>query len=366
MSKDPEQQKPRRVGGRRLWRWLRNAVLGAIAMLLLLAAAGATYQSVATARDARRFSPPGEMVDVGGFRLHLNCSGEGAPVVIMDSPSGSSSLGWSRVQPEVARFTRVCAYDRAGYGWSDPGPNPRTSERIVSELRSLLASAGLEGPYVLVGSSVGGCNLRLLAGQAPNEVAGMVLVDSAHEEMFSRLPPSAGISSGQIRIVGLMRLAARLGILRLAEMPIGEGSADVLPEELIPMARAVGFRSSWIDAIYQELAATEESFAQVREALPRNGGPLLGEKPLVVLTRGRQEEASGEEALAQEIWMDLQKELAAGSTNSTQIIATQSGHFIQADQPGLVVEAIRKVTEEVRLRRAGDGEGDWNSPPEPL
>ncbi len=356
MRKGAERRKPRRAGGRKVWRWLRNAVLGAITILLLLAAGGATYQSVATARDARRFPPPGQMVDVGGFRLHLDCSGEGSPVVILDSPSGSSSLGWSLVQPEVARFTRVCAYDRAGYGWSDPGPNPRTTGRIVSELRSLLENGGVRGPYVLVGSSVGGCNLRLFAAQAPAQVAGMVLVDSAHEEMFSRLPPSVGISPAQIRMVGLFRLAARLGILRLAEMPIGEGSSDLLPEELIPMARAVGFRASWVDAIYQELAATEESFAEVREALPRNGGPLLGEKPLVVLTRGRREEISEEEAQAEEVWMELQEELAASSTNSTQIIAEESGHFIQADQPGLVVEAIRKVTEEVRLGRPGAGE----------
>ncbi len=161
----------------RIWRVL----LVLVVLLVLLAAAGLLYQGIASAVDASRYPASGKLINVGGYRLHINCIGTGSPTVILDAGLGGSSLDWSLVQPEVATFTRVCSYDRAGYGWSDYGPKPRTSGRIVAELHTLLIGAGIPGPYILVGQSFGGLNVRLYAYTYPQEVAGMVLVDASHE-----------------------------------------------------------------------------------------------------------------------------------------------------------------------------------------
>jgi pimeloyl-ACP methyl ester carboxylesterase len=147
-----------------------------------LATAGTIYQLVATKRDQRKLGPaPGEMVSVGNHKLHINCMGEGSPTVILESGAPATSIEWSAwVQPEVAKATRVCAYDRAGLGWSESGPGPRDAEQITSELHTLLENAGIESPYILVGHSVGGHHVRVYAERYPDEVAGMVLVDVTH------------------------------------------------------------------------------------------------------------------------------------------------------------------------------------------
>ena len=137
---------------RRIWRLL----LGLVVALLALAVAGAIYQSIATELAERAYPPPGEMVDVGGYSLHINCVGQGSPTVLLDAGSGGFSAQWVRVQQEVSGTTRVCAYDRAGMGWSEMGPEPRDAKRITGELHALLEGAGIEGPYVLVGHSFGG------------------------------------------------------------------------------------------------------------------------------------------------------------------------------------------------------------------
>src|SRR5262245_46551299 len=127
-------------------------------------------------------APPGKLVDIGGRRLHLNCTGKGQPAVVMEAGAGDFSFDWELVQPQVARFARVCSYDRAGYAWSDPGPTPRTLRQIAFELHTGLLKAGIKGPYILVGHSLGGAIARTYVSQYPKEIAGMALVDSVHEE----------------------------------------------------------------------------------------------------------------------------------------------------------------------------------------
>ena len=126
---------------RMLWRWAARLALGAVALVVLPALAGIAYQALASARDARRYPPPGNLIDIGGYRLHIQSAGQGSPTVILDAGWTDCSLNWCLVQPEVAKFTRVCSYDRAGSGWSDPGPAPRTSAQIVRELHTLLANS---------------------------------------------------------------------------------------------------------------------------------------------------------------------------------------------------------------------------------
>ena len=174
--------RPRRTIRRRLVRVLIICSLTLVGLLLL----GLSYQAIASALDASHYPPPGKLVDVGGYRLHINCTGTGSPTVILDAGLGGTSLDWSKIQPAVARFTRVCSYDRAGYGWSESGPGPRTSQQIVKELHLLLAHAQINGPYVLVGHSVGGLNMRLYAYRYPAEVAGMVLLDSTDEHQYAQ------------------------------------------------------------------------------------------------------------------------------------------------------------------------------------
>ena len=169
--------------------WIRRILLGVVALLLILAAAGFLYENISEARD-RRFNPmQGQLVDVGGRKLHIYCTGEGSPTVILDSGLGDSYLSWSRVQPQIAQFTRVCAYDRAGLGFSDSSPEPRTSKVMAEELHSLLQAAKIPPPYVIVGHSMGGYNVRVYTSMYRHQIVGMVLVDASHPDQENRFPP---------------------------------------------------------------------------------------------------------------------------------------------------------------------------------
>src|SRR5215207_7116946 len=222
-----DQPRPASARGRL---WVRTGrvlvVVGGLLIVVLLA--GLVYQFVATRLAYRKYPAPGEMVTVSGHDMQLYCTGRagGGPTVVMDAGLGGGLLDWQTVQPKVATFARVCSYDRSGIGWSESGPNPRTSQRIVKELHSLLADAGEEGPYVLVGHSFGGANLQLYASEYPEEVAGMVLADSALDTRVldkDLQKAVAGIQPSPLTI----KAAAPLGIPRL--LASGE---DSLPKRL--------------------------------------------------------------------------------------------------------------------------------------
>jgi pimeloyl-ACP methyl ester carboxylesterase len=268
----------------------------------------------------------------------------GGATVVFDSPVGASSLGWALVQPEVAKSARTLAYDRAGYGWSDLGLRPRSSERIVAELHELLRSSNVPKPYVLVGASFGACNVRLYALRYPEEVAGLVLMDPAHEDQFIR-SPSTNPNVVPLRV---FQLASRLGIMRLAGLPVDIAGVHVLPPDLQRMATAVGFRTSAVDAIVAETAAIDESFSEVRRARVSAGRTPLRDLPLIVLTRGEETPPGGEEAALYATWVDLHRELAGDSTLGRQVIVEKSGHFIAVDRPASVVEAVREVVQLAR------------------
>ena len=203
--------RPRRRPGS----WIRRGLVWMIAGLLALAVIGAIYQVVATQIDQRTYPPPGELVDVGNHSLHINCVGQGSPTVILEAASGGMSAHWVRVQQQIAQTTRVCAYDRAGLGWSEPGPEPRDARQISSELHTLLEGAGTEGPYVLVGHSYGGLYARMYAARYSEEVAGVVLVDSSHPEQFTRSQAGRAMYE-QIRRLGVvLPFLTRLGVIRL-------------------------------------------------------------------------------------------------------------------------------------------------------
>src|SRR5687768_3655967 len=160
-----------------MWRWTKRVLIVLAGLLIACAFAGATYEWVATRRDLAATPPPGRLVDVGGHRLHIWCTGAGTPEVILETGLGGSSVDWGFVQPQVARFTRVCSYDRAGLGYSDPGPSPRTARRIARELHALLDRSGITEPLVLAGASSGGLSMRVFATEHPERARGLVLID---------------------------------------------------------------------------------------------------------------------------------------------------------------------------------------------
>ena len=173
--------------GRGCLLWL-GAGLAALLGLLLV---GYMFEPGAEAADAKAYPPPGELVDIGGYRLHINCTGSGSPTVVIDAGWGDWSTAWGFVQPEVAKTTRVCTYDRAGTGWSDAGPLPRDATQFAKELHTLLQNAHIPGPYVLAGHSLGGLPVRVFAGTYPAEVAGVVLIDSMTPQQFTQAPAAA-------------------------------------------------------------------------------------------------------------------------------------------------------------------------------
>jgi pimeloyl-ACP methyl ester carboxylesterase len=313
-------------------------VFGALLLLVLIVmAAGA----IARASLKARYQPPGQMVDVGGYQLHISCAGEGSPTVVLDAGNGESSLDWSLVQPDVAKSTRVCAYDRPGYGWSDPSPLSRTPESNVKELHTLLMNAGIDAPYVLVAHSYGGLVTRLYTHTYPDEVAGMVLVDTPSDDLLVRLPPNGkdvflkGVAQGAQQ-AKLGEILGQIGIL-----PLLPGLFPVqanLPPQVAATERALAASDRrYMEAYAGELAAYAVSFAQMQTAHITTFGDI----PLRVLSRGKPQAGFTEES--EKVWQQLQIELASLSSNGKRIVAENSDHFIQLNQPDLVIGAIQEV-----------------------
>jgi pimeloyl-ACP methyl ester carboxylesterase len=220
---------------------MSRIIVGGIGVLLVLLI-GLTWLlgSRAKARLAAKYPPPGQIVDVGGYRLHINCQGSpmpGSPTVVMEGGNAESCLTWAAVQPEVARFARVCTYDRAGLGWSERSPKPRTASNITEELHTLLAKAGVEPPYVLVGHSIGGMFVRYYAHRYPDQVAGMVLVDAAHEEQYLRFPESMRRLQQQsltmmVWVMRLLKMLNSIGLLALLPDQAGSAWSTPIPKQV--------------------------------------------------------------------------------------------------------------------------------------
>jgi len=313
-------------------RWTGKALLWLVVALVVLAVVGAIYQAIATERDERAYPPPGQLVDVGGYRLHINCVGEGSPTVILEAANLGMSAHWVRVQQQVAQTTRVCAYDRAGLGWSERGPQPRDARKISSELHTLLKDAGIEGPYVLVGHSYGGLYVRVYADRYPEEVAGVVLVDSTHPEQFTRSPQGRTMYEQNRRIGAVIPWLTRLGVIRLFNF---YSAHPDLPAQQRAQIEAFNSSTQHVVTTVEEFRATPQTTAQVR------GAATLGAKPLAVITAG--EQSSG--------WLEMQDELAALSSNSIHRVvdgATHESLLYDKGDAQVTSAAILEVVEVVR------------------
>ena len=317
-------------------RWFRYVAAGVLALFVFFGITGALYQTVYAARDRAANPMPGQLVDIGGYRLHIYCAGQGSPTVIFDAGLGDSYMSWRKVQPQIARLTKVCSYDRAGLGYSDSSPRARTSKTIAEELHMLLRSAAIPAPYVLVGHSMGGFDVRLYASAYRGDVAGLVLVDSSHPEQQKRLPAAVNdLDAGWVREQEFFELAMPFGIPRVLGF-CGE-DAEVRAAEC-------NFHS--VRESVKELKSVSESAAQAATA------GSLGDIPLAVLSSDpdRPQLDLPEDLVkpTNDAWQQLQNELAQLSTRSTHTIVRNSGHYIQLDQPEAVIEAIKKVVKQVR------------------
>ncbi|HET7143644.1 MAG TPA: alpha/beta hydrolase [Anaerolineales bacterium] len=328
-----------------------------ILIIGLLLAIGYIYQRRTTAADFEKFPPPGQRVDMGGYRLHIYCTGEGNTTVVVDTGNGDFSIGWLGIQRDASKFTRICTYDRAGYGWSDSSPNPRTAAQMAAELHQLLVNAKIDPPYILVGQSLGGLTVRMFASQYPDEVLGMVLVDAGHEDQLERLPPEyVRLNNRQESYFSVLGFMSRFGIMRL----IGNSSngADFAPPHVLKMPKDVQplylmmmAHPSYFDTTLAEQHALPETTSQVRAT------GSLGDLPLIVLTAENTLDPKALQSMGlpddfdaaqiQQTWLELQAELAALSTNSVHLIVKDSTHAIELDKPDVVITAILEMVKMV-------------------
>src|SRR5258706_4138317 len=319
--------------------WLRIIVRSLLAVIILLAVAGFLYENISEARDNRVNPMPGQLVDIGGHRMHIHCTGQGTPTVILDSGLGDSYLSWQKVQLQIAQFTRFCSYDRAGLGYSDSSLRHRTSKDIAEELHTLLHNAGIPSHYILVGHSMGGYDVRLYASLYRNEVVGMVLVDASHPEQQKRFPAALNdMDATWEREQEFFEFTMPFGLPRL----LGFCGND-------PEVRAAECNFHSAREAVAELKAISTSAAQAAAT------GSLGDIQLVVLSHDpNTPQPDLPEDLVKptnDAWEKMQEELSQLSTRGTQVIAKNSGHYVQLDRPDLVVEAVRKVVDQARSLR---------------
>jgi pimeloyl-ACP methyl ester carboxylesterase len=310
-------------------RWLLYPVI----VVMALSSVGGGYETVREHLDASAYPVTGRLIDVGGYRLHIHCTGSGSPTVVLQPGGGdmSSAMGW--IAPAVAEHTRVCVYDRAGRGWSDPSGNTQDGEQITTDLHTLLHRAHVPGPYVLAGHSFGGLYVRIFAARYPNEVAGMVLIDSTG----SALPASTSAQSwGPDHILArasvLASTSARLGVGRLISLGGGYGT---LPPRSADQVRAKTATSTSLRSTIDEFlqaSASEHEAASLTD---------FGDKPLVVLTAG-----SGSNAA----WMAAQDKTATLSANSVHRVVDGASHpdlILKQADAAVTAQAIIHVVSSV-------------------
>jgi len=320
-----------------------------LSLRVLLLLATTLYQAIACYREDR-LSPPGQRVDVGGYCLHYVTTGEGSPTIVLDHSLGGVE-GYLLLD-ELAQLSRVCIYDRAGFGWSDRSPYPRTSDRIVSELDTMLTLAGLEPPYLLIGDSFGSYNMRLYAHRYPEKVVGLVLTDGLHEGAMLQMPLALRglqffFASGFIMSI----LGSVLGIVRLLETM---GVFEWLKPELRQFslqARSVVKRSfcrpkHWL-TMTQEILSLDASARQVSCARDLYDLPIVSIKAHSFFQPSLMTRLMPLKA-ANQLRDRMHSEFIKLSTNCIQLHAERSGHFVWVDQPDVIINAVKLLLKQVK------------------
>lgn len=318
--------------------WLKRLAAGvgilAVAVVLLILVGSLVAREVAVNRAERDFPPPGRLVHIDGRSSHIHCTGEGVPTIVLESGlDDRGSWSWETVQDELSRISRVCAYDRAGMLWSEPGPGPRDAERIADELHALLGAASEMPPYVMVGHSFGGLYVRVFDDRHPGETAGFVFVDASHPEQEERFPAEVREmmrANSDEYPRWLLRVFTPFRILT------GER----------PTPRTAYWWRTFTEGVLAEAAVDEAIYEQAARTGP------LGDRAVVVLTSGMPMEMPGisenGNAAMGRVMRELHGELAALSTNSDHRVVDGAGHYIHRDRPDAVVAAVRDVVTAVR------------------
>jgi pimeloyl-ACP methyl ester carboxylesterase len=340
-TRDSLRPKPRLQYG--LLTWIRRVLLKLLIALLTLAGIGAAYQAIATARDARTYPPPGRLVDVGGYKLHIYCTGPantGNPTVILEAGLGAPTSAWAWIQPEVAQTTLVCSYDRAGMGWSDPSTGAQDAQQIARALHTLLTNSGLAGPYVLVGWSYGGLYARVFAAQYRSEVSGMVLIDSSHPDQCTSTPAGEAQCKTATRIYAAAPLLARLGVTRImGRLQPASGLPSPQDDQLLASFAA---SKDWA-AQSAEYLASPATNAQVRAV------GTLGDLPLFVISATEH----GTPPDLEQLWQGWQEEMASLSTNSRHRVVDGAGHTSLVFDAQDAQASIAAIEEIVAAARTG-------------
>jgi pimeloyl-ACP methyl ester carboxylesterase len=327
---------------------------GLLSLLVVLVVAGVIYEQIGRRRDRTRYPQIGRSVDIGGRTLNISCSGEGSPAVIFDSGGHTAGFSWIDIQPEISKRTRACWYDRAGFGWSDPGPSPRTFQAIANDLHELLHAANVEPPYVLVGATAGTFHVRVYNKLYPDEVAGAVLIHASDPEAFTHepqymkgalasLPPILKKTSCRV----LEPVMLNSGLLRLMGNP-GSGRPEGIDYLNRDQQRELSFLSKNPETVRGgEGCDLEEGLDEVRAAGD------FGGRPLVVLTSSRPFRAPGggyaqETAALNDYWFhQLQPHLAALSSRGELVLVDD------AQRPEAIIRAVNKVVGQVRGGETG-------------
>jgi pimeloyl-ACP methyl ester carboxylesterase len=335
----------RMVGIKGYPKWRRiseRIVLSFVALVALAAGAGTTYNAVATHHFRARHAAPGTLYVVDGYKMHLNCSGEGSPTIVIDNGLGQDSLFWAKVQPELSKTTRVCSYDRAGVGWSDPKPGPRDADRIVQDLHRLLTEAGISGPTVLMGHSSGGLYIRAYAARYPHNLSGLVFVDGSTPLQQDRFPNE--LREEAQRYFMKIKWLEILGIVRAMGYCRHHEGLDDFTGKMIAENQC---RASQLTAVIQE----NRSFRQSGDETVGTGP--FGDIPILIFSQDPQPSAPSKSSTQADvefskIWNEMQEELKHLSTHSRRIIAKGSGHNIQVDRPDLLNSKVTDFIQQIR------------------
>lgn len=312
-------------------------LLWMLGLLVVFFVAVYLNELVARYRADKRYPMPGRLVDVGGHRLHIYAVGEGRPTVVLEAGLGESALTWADLQPEIAKFTRVCSYDRAGYGWSDSGLQLRTYPQIAAELHTLLHNAGEKPPYILVGHSAGGFTVRLFTQFYPDEVAGIVLVDPSDEEDEDWNNPAT-----RQKMVSALRteiFPAAIGLYRLLVRPAWRRMKPNAPAMMLDYAPFLVSAKSIRTSVQEMQHWPEPTLFAASTHAPYPFGNL----PMLVLTATKDPEAKSQAHIDR--WIAHHAELAKLSSAGRQMLV-ECGHHILHEQPSLVVSAIGAVIQQ--------------------
>jgi pimeloyl-ACP methyl ester carboxylesterase len=323
------------------WRRICEGIaLSAAIVVFLVAGASTLFNALAIHHYRAIFPPQGRLYTVDGYKMHLYCTGEGSPTIVLDAGLGNDSLIWANVQPTLSKTTRVCSYDRAGFGWSDLQPRPRDAHRITDQLHALLTLAGIKGPMVLMGHSIAGLYIRDYAARYPQNVSGLVFVDGSTPLQEDRFPGRTKFVLFRAKLELLQtKWSYVLGIPRITgDCNIGEGfeisAAKMLSED---QCRAT---------LYTALGREDEAFHQSGEETIHTGP--FGDLPILIFSQDKHPSGSQPRSKVDEIWDQMQEELKSLSTRSRRIIAKDSGHYIQVERSDLLNTEVTNFVRQLR------------------